>query len=159
MGIWSCSPYTNLAARLPQIPPAQLAYKPVFFSNWDKFDWPEQAASRMLPSHKARSGNFSQQSDNRLIELPKSPRSRACRRSVSSCNRASHWLAYPRRTPHNGLPKDWPIHCGIGIPQDVLRTLVSGGAQAIPMLTEVNTSLPPKMKGGARASSCGPRRA
>src|ERR1700739_752947 len=73
MGNWIFSPFTDLPASLPQIPPSQLAYEAGFLSNWNKFLWCKQAASRMLPSQKSLKADnfFRSKGNNRLIEISK----------------------------------------------------------------------------------------
>src|ERR1700739_736364 len=73
MGKQTCSPFTDLPASLPQIPPTQLAYEAGFLGNRDKFLRPEQAASWVLPAQQGlKSDNFSgSEVNNRLIEIVK----------------------------------------------------------------------------------------
>src|SRR6266481_1262932 len=123
MGNQTCSPFTDLAARLAQIPPAQLAYKAGFFGNWDKFNWSEQAASWMLPSQQSlKAGNFSgSESNNRLIEIAKfSPFEGVPQISLQL--QSSHHTGSHIRVEHliTGLAQRLgPIHCGVGISQDI----------------------------------------
>src|SRR6266436_8190194 len=128
MGNQTCSPFTDLAARLPQIPPAQLTYKPGFFGNWDKFNWSEQAASWMLPSQqRLKTGNFSgNERNNRLIEIAKfSPFQGVPKISLQL--QSSHHTGSHIRVEYliTGLAQRLgPIHCRVGISQDIFRLLV-----------------------------------
>src|SRR6266853_3434740 len=125
MGKYACSPFTDLAAGLPQIPPAQLTYKAGFFGNWDKFNWSEQAASWMLPSQQSlKAGNFSgSESNNRLIEIAKfSPLEGAMQISLQL--QSSHHASSHIRVEHliTGLSQRLgAIHCRVGISQDIFR--------------------------------------
>src|SRR6267378_3481686 len=128
MGNRTCSPFANLPAGLPQIPPAQLAYQAGFFSNGDKINWPEQAASWMLPSQQSlKAGNFSgNESNNRLIEIVKfSPVEGVAQISLQL--QSSHHTGSHIRVEHliTGLAQRLgPVHCCVGISQDIIRLLV-----------------------------------
>src|SRR3989442_498354 len=128
MGNQTCSPYTDLPTGLPQIPPAQLAYKAGFFSNRDKFNWPEQAASWMLPSQQSlKAGNFSgSESNDRLVEIAKfSPFEGVPQISLQL--QSSHHASSHIRVEHliTGLAQRFgPIHCRVGISQNIFRLLV-----------------------------------
>src|SRR5713101_4813168 len=129
MGIQSCSPFTDLAAGLPQIPPAQLTYKAGFFRNWDKFNWPEQATSWMLPSQQSlKASNFSgNERNNRLIEITKFFPFEGVPQ-ISLQLQSSHHTGSHIRIEHliTGLAQRLgPIHCCVGISQDIFRLLVS----------------------------------
>src|ERR1700676_94977 len=128
MGNYTCSPFTDLSAGLPQIPPAQLAYKAGFFRNWDKLNWPEQAASWMLPSQQSfKASNLSgDESDNGLIEIAKfSPFEGVP--EISLQLQSSHHTGSHIRVEHliTGFAQRLgPIHCRVGISQHIFRLLV-----------------------------------
>jgi len=73
---------------------------------------PSRPRVGMLPSQQSlKAGNFSgSESNNRLIEIAKfSALEGAMQISLQLQSGPSHWLAYPRRTPHNGpFPETWP---------------------------------------------------
>src|ERR1700682_6068248 len=123
MSTKTCSPYADLPAGLPQIPPAQLAYKAGFFGNRDKFDWCEQTASWMLPSQQGlKAGNFSRsESNNRLIDVTKFSTLEGVAQ-ISFQLQSSHHPGSHIRVEHlmAGLAQRLgPIHCRVGISQDV----------------------------------------
>src|SRR6266446_6238780 len=133
MGNRTCSPLADLPAGLPQIPPAQLAYQTGFFSNGDKFNRSEQSASWMLPSQQSlKAGNFSgSEGNNRLIEIAKfSPFERATQIRLQL--QSSHHTGSHICVEHliAGLAQRLgPVHCRVGISQDIFRLLVSWIAQ------------------------------
>src|SRR5882762_5728831 len=132
MGNRTCSPLADLPASLPQIPPAQLAYQAGFFSNWDEFNRSEQSASWMLPSQQGlKAGNFSgSECHNRLIEIAKfSPFEGATqiRLQLQASHHAGSHIGIENLIA--GLAQRLgPVHCRVGISQDLFRLLVGGVA-------------------------------
>src|ERR1700675_219102 len=128
MGNWIFSPFTDLPASLPQIPPSQLAYEAGFLSNWNKFLWCKQAASRMLPSQKSLKADnfFRSKGNNRLIEISKfSPFKRVTQISLQL--QSSHHTGSHIRVEYliaGFAQRLGPIHCRVGISQDIFRLLV-----------------------------------
>src|SRR6266436_1969909 len=128
MGIYSRSPFTDLPASLPQIPPAQFAYQASFLSNWNKFVWTEQASRGVLPSQqRLKTDNLcGSQVDNRLIKIAKFfPFDRVTQISLQL--QSSHHTGSHIRVKHlvtrfaQGLGS---IHGRVGISQDIFRLLV-----------------------------------